>query len=48
LVNLKVLGHLRDKGIDGRIILRYALKEIGFEDVDWTHLAQNMSSGRFS
>jgi hypothetical protein len=31
-----------DLGVDGRIILEWILGEIGFEGVDWIHLAQDM------
>ena len=30
--------HLEDTGVDGRIILKWVLKEIGSEVVDWTDL----------
>jgi hypothetical protein len=31
--------HLADLGIDGRIILKWTLEEIGVRIVDWLHLA---------
>jgi hypothetical protein len=32
---------LEDLGIDGKVIIRMDLKEIGLEDVDWIDLAQD-------
>jgi hypothetical protein len=31
---------LEGLGIDGKIIFEWILREIGWEDVDWMHLAQ--------
>jgi hypothetical protein len=39
LKNLKGRDHLRDTGVDGRIIhMKVDLNEKGCEDVDWIHL----------
>jgi hypothetical protein len=37
--NLKCKDDIEDLGVDGKIILKLFLK-IGWEDVDWIHLAQ--------
>jgi hypothetical protein len=29
--------------VDGKIILKWILKEIGLKDVDWVHLPQDMA-----
>jgi hypothetical protein len=34
-------GHLGNMIMDGKIILKWILKGIGLEDVDWIHLAQD-------
>jgi hypothetical protein len=39
LENLKGRDHLEDLVVDGKIIFRMGLKEIGWEDVDWMHVA---------
>jgi hypothetical protein len=39
-INLKEGYHLKDLGINVRVILKLGLK-IGCEDVDWIHLAQD-------
>jgi hypothetical protein len=36
---------LGDLGIDRRIILKWFLKEIMCENMDWVHLAQDETSG---
>jgi hypothetical protein len=33
--------HSEDLGVDGRIILEWILREIGWEGVDWLYLAQD-------
>jgi len=39
--DLKGRDHSEDVGVDGRIILDWILSEIGWEGVDWIHLAQD-------
>ena len=34
-------GHTEDKGVDGRIILKWILNEIVRDDVEWIDLAQD-------
>jgi len=36
--NLEGIGHLEDKGIDGKIIPEWILREVGWEGVDCIHL----------
>jgi hypothetical protein len=36
--NLRETDHLEDAGLDGRIILKMDLQEVGW-DMDWTNLA---------
>jgi hypothetical protein len=38
--NLRERQHLEDLGVDGRIILRLYLREIGWDITDWTDLAR--------
>jgi hypothetical protein len=38
--NLSERDHLGDPGVDGRIILRLDLQEVGCRGVDWIELAQ--------
>jgi hypothetical protein len=40
LENLKGRDYLEELCIDGKLILDWILKERGWEDVDWIHLAQ--------
>jgi hypothetical protein len=40
LENLKGRDHSEDLDVDGRIILKMHMKQIGWEDVGWIHLAQ--------
>jgi hypothetical protein len=37
--NLKVSDHLRDLGVDGRIILQQILKRQDCEGANWIHVA---------
>jgi hypothetical protein len=46
LESLKRRNHLDDTGIDRRIILKMDLRDIGWEGVDWIHLAQNTDQWR--
>jgi hypothetical protein len=41
LGSLKGRRQSENLGVDGRIIIKMDLKEIGLEDVDWISLAQN-------
>jgi len=41
LGNLRERDHLEDKGVDGRIILRMDLQEVGWGGMDWIDLAQD-------
>jgi hypothetical protein len=41
LKSLKGTDHLKDLGIDGRILLKWILGGIWLEGVDWIHLAQD-------
>jgi hypothetical protein len=41
LESLKGRYHMEDLVIDWRIILIWILREIGYADVDWIHLAQD-------
>jgi hypothetical protein len=35
------MNYLGDLSVDGRIILKFNVKEVACEDVDWIHLAQD-------
>jgi hypothetical protein len=39
--NLKGRGNSEDLGVDGNIILQWILREIGWEGIDWMHLAED-------
>jgi hypothetical protein len=39
--NLRVKDNFGDVDIDGRIVLRWDLKKIGREGMDWIHVAQD-------
>jgi len=39
--NLKGRKHLEDLGIDGKITLEWILGKLGWEGVDYMHLAQD-------
>jgi hypothetical protein len=39
--NLNERDHSKDKDVDGRIILEWILGKVGWEDVDWMHLAED-------
>jgi hypothetical protein len=43
---VKERDHLGDPGVDGIIILRWILKEVGFGDMDWIELAQDRDRWR--
>jgi hypothetical protein len=45
LGNLKGRDHLEDLSVDGKIILEW-IREIGWEGVDWMHLAQDKDQWR--
>jgi hypothetical protein len=45
LESLKGRDHLKDLGIDGRIIKKMDVRELGWEGVDWIHLAQESMVG---
>jgi hypothetical protein len=38
LENLKVRDHLEDQDVDGKIIIKMYLLELGWECFDWIHL----------
>jgi hypothetical protein len=44
--NLRVRDHLVDPGVDGRIILRRILQEVGCGGIDWIELAQDRDRWR--
>jgi len=44
--NLKRRDHYEDLGVDGENNIIMDLREIGWEDVDWTHLAQDKDQWR--
>jgi hypothetical protein len=44
--NLKERGHLGEPGVDGRIILRLDLREVGCGGMDWIELAQDRDRWR--
>jgi hypothetical protein len=44
--NLKGRDQLEDLGVYGRIILKWILKKIGCEDVDWICLAEDIVQWR--
>jgi hypothetical protein len=46
LEGLKEGDNYEDRGVDGRITLRWILGEIGFGDVDWINLAQDRDRWR--
>jgi hypothetical protein len=39
--NPRERDHLKDLGIDGRVILRCVEKDIGWEGMDWVDLAKD-------
>jgi len=39
--NLRKGDHLEDPGVDGRIILRWIIQEVGCGGTDWINLAQD-------
>ena len=39
-------SHLEDIGVDGRIILKWPLQNVGWGGMDWSHLAQNRERWR--
>jgi hypothetical protein len=44
--NLTGRGHSEDLGVDGENNIRMDLREIGWKDVDWIHLAQDRDQWR--
>jgi hypothetical protein len=44
--NLKGRGHSEDLGVEGGDNSRMGLQEIGWEGVDWMHLAQDRGQWR--
>jgi len=45
-VKIKERDHLEDLGIDGRIILKTGRKEVGWEGINRTDMAQNREEWR--
>jgi len=41
LGNLRERTHLSDLGVDGRIILKTGLQELGWEGMDWIDVVQD-------
>jgi hypothetical protein len=41
LGGLKVRDHWKDLGVGGRMTLKRDLREIGIDDANWIHLAQD-------
>jgi hypothetical protein len=46
LENFKRRDHPEDLGVDGKIILKWILREIGWEVVGWIHLSQDRAQWR--
>jgi hypothetical protein len=46
LENVKGRDHLENPGVDGKIILEWILREIGWEGSDWMHMAQDTDQRR--
>jgi len=44
--NLKEEGHLGDRGVDGRIIVRWIFRKWGVGVVDWIELARDRDRWR--
>jgi hypothetical protein len=44
--NLKGRDHSEDLGVDGKIILEWILRELGWKGVDWIYLAQDRDRWR--
>jgi len=43
--NLKERDHLEDAGIDGRIIFKMDIQEVGCEGMNWIDVAQDRTCG---
>jgi hypothetical protein len=41
LKSLKGRDHLEDLGVDGKVVLKLIIMDIGLEDLHWIHLAQD-------
>jgi len=44
--NLRVRDHVGDPCVDGRIILKWELQEVGCGDMDWIELVQDRDRWR--
>jgi hypothetical protein len=39
--NLKERDHVENRGVDDRIILKWVLKDVGWESLEWIDVAQD-------
>jgi hypothetical protein len=46
LESLKVRHHSKDLGVDGRIMIKWMLGKIGWEDANWIHLVKGGAQWR--